>query len=39
MLTCLVVTYCMQGEKLIENLILYTEIERTTRRSNTKRRL
>jgi len=29
----------MQGEKLIENLILYTEIERTTRRSNTKRRL
>jgi len=39
MLTGLVVTYCMQGEKLVENLIIYTEIKRTTRRNNTKRRL
>jgi len=39
MLTCLVVTYCLQSEKLVENFILYTEIERTTRRNNTKRRL
>jgi len=29
----------MQGEKLVENLILYTDIERTTRRNNSKRRL